>query len=39
MKKTLQLLLTLALFVCNMAVYADGDENSAKVRFILRDKI
>ena len=31
MKKTLQLLLTLALFVCNMAVYADGDENSAQV--------
>ncbi len=26
MKKTLQLLLTLALFVCNIALYADGDE-------------
>lgn len=31
MKKTLQLLLTLALFVCNLALYADGDENSAQV--------
>ena len=26
MKKTLQLLLTLALFVCNIALHADGDE-------------
>ena len=26
MKKTLHLLLTLALFVCNIALYADGDE-------------
>ena len=31
MKKTLHLLLTLALFVCNFALYADGDENSAQV--------
>ncbi len=31
MKKSLHLLLTLALFVCNIALYADGDENSMQV--------
>jgi hypothetical protein len=40
MKKTLQLLLTLALFVCNIALYADGDEFfSAQVTIGTESKI
>ena len=39
MRKTLHLLLTLALFVCNIALYADGDENSAQVTIGTETKV